>query len=319
MRSLGKSNLHIAPLALGGNVFGWTADRKTSFEILDAFVDFGFNLIDTANIYSTWVPGNQGGESETIIGEWIKKSKKRDRVCIATKVGMEMAGFKGLTKDQILLSVEASLARLQTDIIDLYQAHEDDSSTPLEETLEAFNLLVKQGKVRFIGASNYDAKRLDQSLLISESLGLASYISLQPYYNLYDREEYEKNLEPLCLEKQLGVLPYFSLANGFLTGKYRSNEDLNNSSRREDVKRYMNDRGMRILSVLDSISKNYQVAPAVIALAWLVQRKSVSAAIASATSVKQLAELVKVNEINLTKGEVMQLDEASSYASLLEV
>lgn len=215
MRSLGISNLSVAPLALGGNVFGWTANKITSFEILDAFVDFGFNLIDTANIYSTWVPGNKGGESESIIGEWIKKSGKRDRVCIATKVGMEMPGFKGLTRDQIVRSVEESLMRLQTDIIDLYQAHEDDPKTPLEETLGAFDQLVKQGKVRFVGASNYDAERLEQSLSVSQRLGLTSYVSLQPYYNLYDRERFEKNLEPLCLEKQLGILPYFSWPKDF--------------------------------------------------------------------------------------------------------
>ena len=186
MRRLGISNIQIAPLALGGNVFGWTADKKTSFEILDAFVDLGFKLIDTANIYSNWAPGNKGGESESIIGEWIKKSGKRDKVCIATKVGMQMIGFKGLARNQIFRSVEASLMRLQTDTIDLYQAHEDDPETPLEETLGSFDQLIKQGKVRVIGASNYGAERLDQSLLISQRLGIASYISLQPYYNLYE-------------------------------------------------------------------------------------------------------------------------------------
>ncbi len=314
MRSLGLSNIRVAPLALGGNVFGWTTDKKASFEILDAFVDFGFNLIDTANIYSSWVPGNQGGESESIIGEWIKKSGKRSKIYIATKVGMEMVGFKGLAKDQIMRSVEASLLRLQTDTIDLYQAHEDDSETPLEETLRAFDQLVKQGKVRFIGASNYEAKRLDQSLLISQRLGIASYISLQPYYNLYDRERFEKNLESLCLEKQLGVLPYFPLAQGFLTGKYRSNEDLNKSPRGESIERYLDDRGMKIIDALEIISRAHQVVPAVVALAWLLQRKCVCAAIASVTNVKQLAELVKVNQICLSSEEIVKLDTASSYA-----
>lgn len=314
MRSLGISSIRVAPLALGGNVFGWTADKKTSFEILDAFVDFGFNLIDTANIYSTWVPGNQGGESESIIGEWIKKSGKRSKIYIATKVGMEMTGFKGLAKDQIVRSVEASLMRLQTDAIDLYQAHEDDPKTPLEETLGAFDQLVKQGKVRFIGASNYDSKRLEQSLLISQRLGITSYISLQPYYNLYDRERFEKSLEPLCLEKQLGVLPYFPLAKGFLTGKYRSKEDLNKSLRGKSIERYLDDRGMKIIDTLDVISRAHQVVPAVVALAWLLQRKSVSAAIASVTSVKQLAELVKVNQISLSSEEIKKLDIVSSYA-----
>lgn len=313
MRSLGLSSIRVAPLSLGGNVFGWTTDKKTSFEILDAFVDFGFNLIDTANIYSTWVPGNQGGESESIIGEWIRKSGKRSRVYIATKVGMEMVGFKGLTKDQILRSVEASLMRLQTDAIDLYQAHVDDPKTPLEETLGAFEQLVKQGKVRFIGASNFEAKRLDQSLSISQQLGIASYISLQPYYNLYDRERYEKNLEPFCLEKQLGVLPYFPLAQGFLTGKYRSKEDLNKSLRGKSIERYLDDRGMEIIDALDIISRAHQVVPAVVALAWLLKRKSVSAVIASVTSVKQLAELAKVNQISLSSEEIMKLDIVSSY------
>lgn len=313
MRSLGSSEIQVAPLALGGNVFGWTADKRTSFEILDAFVDLGFNLIDTANIYSTWVPGNKGGESESIIGEWIKKSGKRDRVCIATKVGMEMAGFKGLTKDQIFRSVEASLKRLHTDTIDLYQAHEDDPNTPLEETLSAFDQLVKQGKVRFIGASNYEVERLDQSLSLSQRLGITSYVSLQPYYNLYDRERFEKGLEPLCLEKQLGVLPYFSLAKGFLTGKYRSKDDLHKSPRGKGIERYLDDRGMRIIDALDAIAREHYVVPAALALAWLLQRKSVSAAIASVTSVKQLEELAKVNQIKLSFEEVVKLDSASSY------
>lgn len=312
MRSLGISSLSVAPLALGGNVFGWTADKKASFEILDAFVDFGFNLIDTANIYSTWVPGNKGGESESIIGEWIKKSGKRNRVYIATKVGMEMPGFKGLSKDQIVRSVETSLMRLQMDTIDLYQAHEDDPKTPLEETLGAFDQLVKQGKVRFVGASNYDAKRLEESLLVSQSLGITSYVSLQPFYNLYDRERFEKHLEQLCLEKHLGILPYFSLAKGFLTGKYRSKEDLNKSPRGKGVERYLDDRGIRILDALDTISRVHQVVPAVIALAWLLQRKGVSAAIASVTSVKQLAELAKVCRIRLSSEEIIKLDTASS-------
>lgn len=313
MRSLGSSTLRIAPLVLGGNVFGWTADKKTSFEILDAFVDFGFNLIDTANIYSNWVPRNKGGESESIIGEWIKKSGKRSRICIATKVGMEMPGFKGLTRDQILRSAEESLMRLQTDIIDLYQAHEDDPKTPLEETLEAFDLLVKQGKVRFVGASNYDAERLDQALSISQRLGITSYVSLQPYYNLYDREQFEKNLWELCLERQLGILPYFSLAKGFLTGKYRSKKDLNQSPRGSGIEYYLNDRGMRILNALEVISRRHQVVPAVVALAWLLERKGISAVIASATSVKQLTELAKVSQIKLSLDETMELDTASSY------
>jgi aryl-alcohol dehydrogenase-like predicted oxidoreductase len=314
MRYLGTSNIPVAPLALGGNVFGWTAGKKTSFEILDAFVDLGFNLIDTANIYSTWVPGNKGGESESIIGEWIKKSGKRDRVCIATKVGMEMIGFKGLAKDQILKSAEESLKRLQIDTIDLYQAHKDDPEIPLEETLKAFDQLIQQGKVRVIGASNYDADRLSQSLAISQRWGIASYATLQPYYNLYDREIFEKKLESVCIEKHLGILPYFSLAKGFLTGKYRCKEDLNKSSRGQSVERYLDNRGMRILNALDTISRTHHVVPGVIALAWLLQRKGVVAAIASVTSVKQLEELAQVIQIRLSSEEMTKLDIASSYA-----
>lgn len=313
MRRLGISNIQVAPLALGGNVFGWTADKKTSFAILDAFVDFGFNLIDTANIYSTWVPGNKGGESESIIGEWIKRSGKRDQILIATKVGMEMIDFKGLKKEQIFRSVEESLKRLQTDTIDLYQAHKDDPETPLEETLTAFDQLIRQGKVRAIGASNYEAERLDQSLSISKRLGIASYVSLQPYYNLYDRERFEKRLESLCLEKQVGVLPYFPLAQGFLTGKYRSNEDLNKSLRGKSIERYLDDRGIRILDALDIISKEHHVVPAAIALAWLLQRKCVCAPIASVTSVKQLSELAKAIQIRLSSEELMKLNNVSSY------
>lgn len=313
MRRLGTSNIQVAPLALGGNVFGWTADKNTSFSILDAFVDFGFNLIDTANIYSTWVPGNKGGESESIIGEWIKISGKRDQILIATKVGMEMVGFKGLKKDQIFQSVEASLLRLQTDRIDLYQAHKDDLETPLEETLTAFDQLIRQGKVRAIGASNYEAERLHQALSISESLGITSFVSLQPYYNLYDRERFEKKSQALCVEKHLGILPYFPLAQGFLTGKYRLSQDLNKSLRGKSIERYLDDRGMRILDALDIISKQHHVVPAAIALAWLLQRKGVCAPLASVTSVKQLTELTKAPHIKLSSEEIRKLDDASSY------
>lgn len=313
LRCLGISDIRVAPLALGGNVFGWTADKKTSFDILDAFVDIGFNLIDTANVYSNWVLGNQGGESESIIGEWIKTSGKRDRVLIATKVGMEMIGFKGLKRDQIIRSAEASLTRLKIDTIDLYQAHEDDAETPLEETLTAFDQLIKQGKVRAIGASNYERERLDESLSISQNLRIASYVSLQPYYNLYDRERFEKKLESLCLEKQLGVLPYFSLAKGFLSGKYRSKEDLKKSPRGKNIERYLNARGIKIIEALDTISRTHFVTPSAVALAWLLQRKGVTAPIASVTSVKQLSELAKAIQIRLSSEEIMKLDIASSY------
>jgi aryl-alcohol dehydrogenase-like predicted oxidoreductase len=313
MRRLGKSDLLVAPLALGCNVFGWTADEKTAFAILDAFVDQGLNLIDTANIYSTWVPGNKGGESETIIGKWLKKSGKRNKIVLATKVGMELAGTKGLKSGYIRACLEDSLKRLQTDRIDLYQAHKDDPETPLEETLETFDQLIQEGKVRAIGASNYEADRLEKALSISKMKHYHSYISLQPYYNLYDRERFESTLEPLCLKNNLGVISYFSLAQGFLTGKYRSSSDLKKSQRGANIERYLDSRGMNILKALDSISKFHQVSPAAVALAWLIQRPSITAPIVSATSVDQLKELVKSTQLNLSAKEVLVLDQASAY------
>lgn len=315
MRKIGKSNIQVAPLALGCNVFGWTIDEKTSFDILDAFVDHGLNLIDTANIYSTWVHGNKGGESETIIGKWFKKSGKRNKIVLATKVGMEMAGVKGLRAPYIRQCIEDSLKRLQTDTIDLYQAHQDDPDTPLEETLEAFDQLIKQGKVRAIGASNYDANRLEKALSISEKNRYFSYVSLQPYYNLYDRERFESNLESICIKHDLGVLSYFSLAQGFLTGKYRSAVDLNKSQRGTSIGRYLDARGFKILEALDSISSSHHVTPGAIALAWLIQRPSLTAPIVSATSVSQLTELVKSTKIHLSEKDVLALDIASSYLS----
>lgn len=314
MRRLGNSEIFVAPLALGCNVFGWTADEKTSYDILDAFVDSGLNLIDTANIYSTWAHGNKGGESETIIGKWLKKSGKRNQIILATKVGMELAGVKGLKAANIIDCVEKSLIRLQTDCIDLYQAHKDDSETDLEETLKAFDLLIREGKVRAIGASNYEAERLEKALKMSKSKSYAAFISLQPYYNLYDRERYENNLEKLCLKKGLGVLSYFSLAQGFLTGKYRSKSDLHKSPRGPSIERYLDQRGFKILEELDSLSLHYQVSPAVIALAWLIQRKSITAPIVSATSVAQLQELLKSTRLDLTENDVAKLDIASSYS-----
>ncbi len=316
MRRLGKSDIFVAPLALGCNVFGWTTDEKTSFEILDAFVDHGLNLIDTANIYSTWVPGNSGGESETIIGKWLKKSGKRNKVILATKVGMEMAGSKGLKSVYIRKCLEDSLQRLQTDRIDLYQAHKDDTETPLDETLEAFDQLIKQGKVRAIGASNYEADRLENALSISEKNQFFSYISLQPHYNLYDREVFECSLEPVCVKNTMGVISYFSLAQGFLTGKYRSTSDLNKSQRGNSIGRYLDARGFNILKTLDTISHLYEVSPAAIALAWLIQRKSITAPIVSATTVTQLNELVKSVKLHLSEKEITALDLASSYTAL---
>ena len=312
---LGDSGLSVAPLALKGNVFGWTIDEACSFQVLDAFVDAGFDLVDTANMYSAWVPGNQGGESETILGRWLKATGKRDRITLATKVGHQMGdGSLGLKRDYIFRMVEDSLRRLQTDRIDLYQAHKDDESTPLAETLAAFDALVKQGKVRAIGASNYSATRLREALAISEREKLARYVSLQPEYNLYDRQGFEAELEPLCLEKRVGVIGYYSLASGFLTGKYRSADDLGQSARGATIgKRYMNERGQRILKALDDVSAARGTSPAGVSLAWLMQRPSVTAPIASATTVEQLRELVKAAELKLTPEDVAKLDAASAY------
>lgn len=313
-RTLGNSGISVAPLAFGGNVFGWTIDQRTSFELLDAFVDHGFNLVDTANMYSAWVPGNQGGESETIIGNWLKTSGKRDKIVLATKVGMPMGdGSKGLKKDYIFKSVEDSLKRLQTDVIDLYQSHQDDIDTPIEETLTAYDTLIKQGKVRAIGASNYDAKRLKEALDISRKHNLPAYISLQPEYNLYDRAGFEQALEPLVLEENLGVISYYSLASGFLTGKYRSEADLGKSARGGGIgERYLNERGTKILGALDSVAAAQGSTPAAVALAWLIQRKSVTAPIVSATSTKQLSEIVLAAQLKLTVADVETLDTASA-------
>ncbi|MGD9182877.1 MAG: aldo/keto reductase, partial [Desulfobacterales bacterium] len=282
-RKLGKSGLEVAPLAFGGNVFGWTVDETTSFALLDAFVDAGFNLIDTADVYSTWVQGHKGGESETIIGKWLKRSGNRAKVIIATKVGKEMGpNSQGLSKAYILQAVEDSLQRLQTDYIDLYQSHDDDPETPFEETLETYDQLIRQGKVRAIGASNYSAQRLAESLEVSEQTGYPRYECLQPLFNLYDRVDYEKELEPLCREKGLGVISYFSLASGFLTGKYRSKDDLAKSARGNIVEKYLNARGFRIVEALDRVAQQHNMTPAKVALAWLISQPTITAPIASA-------------------------------------
>ncbi len=313
MRPLGNSGLTVAPLAFGGNVFGWTADEATSFKLLDACVGAGFNLIDTADVYSRWAPGNQGGESETILGRWLKASGNRGRVIIATKVGMEMGpGEKGLTRTYILRAVERSLNRLQVDTIDLYQAHQDDPATPLEETLTAFGELIAQKKVRAIGASNYSAARLAEALRVSRAKGLPRYESLQPNYNLYDRAEYEAELEPLCVREKLVVITYFSLAAGFLTGKYRSEADLGKSPRGAKVKNYLNERGRRILAALDAVSARYRATPARVALAWLIARPSVTAPIASATSLGQLEELLAATKLELDPAAIKELNRASA-------
>ena len=313
-RPLGKSGLFVAPLAFGGNVFGWTVDEKTSFDLLDAFVDSGLNLVDTADVYSAWVPENKGGESETIIGNWFKKSGQRDKIVLTTKVGMEMGdGSKGLRKEHILKSVEDSLKRLQTDVIDLYQSHQDDSGTPLDETLAAYDTLIKQGKIRAVGASNYSAARLKEALEISRAHNLPSYVSLEPEYNLYDRAGFESELETLVLEEGIGVISYYSLASGFLTGKYRTQDDLNKSVRGPMIgQRYLNERGLKILAALDEVAAAHNTTPGVISLAWLIQRKSVTAPIASATSVGQLSELVKATTLELSQDDVGKLDRASA-------
>ena len=315
-RRLGYSELEVSPLAFGGNVFGWTVDEKKSFTLLDAFVDAGFNFIDTADVYSKWFPGNRGGESEIILGRWLKQSRKRHKVVIATKVGMEMGpGKKGLSKSYISQAVEDSLQRLQTDYIDLYQSHTDDAETPLEETLEAYARLIQQGKVRAIGASNFSAERLLQALQVSEQKGYPRYQSLQPFYNLYDRAEYETKLESLCLEKGLSVISYFSLASGFLTGKYRAEKDLAGSARGQRVGKYLNERGFRILEALDRVAKQRGSMPATVSLAWLMARPGITAPIASATNLEQLRDLVRAAELELDPSEIEMLNQASAYGT----
>lgn len=313
-RKLGRSSLAVAPLALGGNVFGWTADAATSFAILDAFVDGGFNMIDTANVYSKWVPGHKGGESETIIGDWLRKSGKRSRVLIATKVGMDMPpDDKGLSKKYILRAVEESLTRLGIETIDLYFSHTDDAETPLAETLEAHTQLVRDGKVRIIGASNYSGERLDEATRISRERGLARYEVLQPLYNLYDRATYESTLMPLCVSEEIAVTPYYGLAAGFLTGKYRTEKDLEGRTRAGRIKSsYLNDRGLRILSAVDRVAAVLNATPAQVSLAWVMKQPGIAATIASATSVAQLEELMKSTSIELDDDMMAALDAASA-------
>ncbi|MGH6663742.1 MAG: aldo/keto reductase [Pseudolabrys sp.] len=313
-RRLGQSDLYLAPLMLGGNVFGWTIDEPASFTILDAFVDAGFNAIDTADSYSRWVPGHPGGESETIIGNWLKKSGKRDQVLIATKVGEDMgAGHRSLKKDYILHECEASLRRLQTDRIDLYQTHFDDEVTPVEETMQAYAQLIAAGKVRAIGASNMSLARLKASLAASKALGLPRYESLQPLYNLSDRKEFETEFAPLCRRKNIGVINYYSLAAGFLTGKYRSAEaGAQHPGRGPRLKRYTDARGFRILGVLDGVAARHGATPAQIALAWLIAKPFITAPIVSATSLKQLAEILKSPQIKLPAEDMEALDSAGA-------
>lgn len=315
-KTLGKSSLEVAPLMLGGNVFGWTADEKTSFSILDAFVDAGFDFVDTADVYSHWVPGHQGGESEAVIGKWFKQGGKRSKVILATKVGAQMGSDttkKGLKKAYILREVEDSLRRLQTDYIDLYQTHYDDAETSVEEPLEAYQELIKQGKVRLIGASNFTPARLEAALKASDAHGYPRYQSLQPHYNLVEREIFEKELGPLCQREGLGVIPYFSLAAGFLSGKYRSEADLAKSPRGQGLKKYLNEKGLRVLTALDEVSARHDSDPAGVALAWLAARPVVTAPIASATSVAQLKSLLSGVQLALTAEDIAVLDKASAW------
>lgn len=313
-RKLGQSGIEVAPLTFGGNVFGWTIDERTSFSLLDAFTAAGFNLIDTADSYSRWKAGNKGGESETIIGNWMKKSGNRDKVIIATKVGSDMGqGFKDISKDYILKAVEDSLQRLQTDYIDLYQTHWDDNVTPVEETLEAYAQLVKEGKVRAIGASNLAPARLTESLEASKQLGYPSYATFQPQYNLYDREAYEKDIEPVCIEHNLGVISYYSLASGFLSGKYRSDDDLNKSQRGAGIKKYLTERGYKILAALDEVAKKRNSVPSSVAIAWLIARPSITAPIASATSIEQLNALIAASTMKLDENDITLLTNASAW------
>jgi aryl-alcohol dehydrogenase-like predicted oxidoreductase len=311
-RQLGRSGLEVVPLCFGGNVFGWTIDEPTSHRILDAFVGEGFNFIDTADMYSRWAPGNSGGESETIIGSWLKGRGDRDKLVIATKVGMEMGpGRKGLAPAYIRASVEDSLRRLQTDYIDLYQSHADDPDTPFEDVLGTYQELIEQGKVRAIGASNISAARLRQALDVSARTGLVRYESLQPEYNLFDRTGYEAELEPLCREHGLGVITYYSLASGFLSGKYRKPEDASRSPRGEGVvSKYLNDKGRAILKALDEVAALHDATPTQVALAWVMARPSVTAPIASATSLEQLKDFAGAAKLKLDQGSISLLDEA---------
>ena len=311
-RKLGKSGLEFPPIAFGGNVFGWTADEAVSHRLLDAFVDAGFSFIDTADVYSRWVPGHTGGESETIIGSWLKKNPaKRDKVLIATKCGMVPAEG-ALTRSHIKKSVDESLQRMNTDRIDLFQSHKDDKATPLEETLSTYGELVKAGKLRSIGASNYDAPRLAEAAKISKDKGLPRYESLQPHYNLMERGLFEGALEQECLKEGIGVIPYYSLASGFLSGKYRSEGDVGNAQRGAGVKKYINPKGMGVLKVLDETARKHNSNPTQIALAWLMQRKAITAPIVSATNLQQLKDLVAAPGVKLDASDVAAIDNASA-------
>ncbi len=309
-RQIGKSSLYTAPLAFGGNVFGWTIDEKQSFKLLDEFVGEGYNLIDTADVYARWA--GKGGESETIIGRWLTARNNRDKVIIATKAGMDMGEGPGLKKNYIIKAIERSLQRLQTGHVDLYQSHKDDAGTAVEETLEAYDILIKTGKVRYIGASNFSAERLTQSLAASAEKNIPRYECLQPHYNLCERSIFEKELEGLCRKENLGVIPYYSLAAGFLTGKYRNETDSSKSVRGKGALKYLNARGLRILAALDEISGKHNCTQAAVSIAWLLANPVVTAPIASATTVEQLRELMAGATLELSEQEKKSLDAASA-------
>lgn len=311
-RKLGKSGIEIAPIAFGGNVFGWTADEATSHRLLDAFVDAGFSFVDTADVYSRWAPGNKGGESEAVIGSWLRKDRsKRDRIVLATKCGMGLPS-RALSRSNIVESVDASLKRLNTDRIDLFQSHKDDKDTPQEETLSTYAELVKAGKIRAIGASNFEAPRLAEAAKIAKEKALPRYESLQPHYNLMERSLFEGELENECLKEGIGVIPYYSLASGFLSGKYRTDADLGKSKRGAGVKKYLNDKGLAVLKALDAAAKKHNATNTQVALAWLMQRKSITAPIASATSLDQLKDLIAAPRIELDADSVAAIDKASA-------
>ncbi len=310
-RALGRSALQVSPLCFGGNVFGWTADERTSFSLLDAWLDAGFNFVDTADVYSRWVPGHTGGESETVIGRWLKQGGRRGKVVLATKVGMD----NGLSPQWIRQAVEDSLRRLGTDYIDLYQAHKDDEATPLAQTLECFAALVKEGKVRVIGASNYSAARLSEALATSQRLGLPRFESLQPEYNMMERAGFEHELQALCQREQVGVINYYALASGFLSGKYRSAEDAGKSPRGAGVvKKYLNEPGRRVLAALDAAAQRTGSTPAQVALAWTIAQPAITSPIASATTLAQLQDLVRSAQLQLDAESLRSLDAASAAA-----
>jgi aryl-alcohol dehydrogenase-like predicted oxidoreductase len=311
-RRLGKSDIEFAPIAFGGNVFGWTADEATSHKLLDAFVDAGFSFVDTADVYSRWAPGNKGGESETVIGNWLKKDRsKRDKIVLATKCGMGLPS-KALSRKHIMESVDASLKRLNTDRIDLFQSHKDDKDTPQEETLSTYDELIKAGKLRAIGASNFEAPRLAEAAKIAKDKGLPRYESLQPHYNLMERGLFEGELEDECLKEGIGVIPYYSLASGFLSGKYRAEADIGSARRGAGVKKYINPKGLAVLKALDDAAKKHNSNPTQVALAWLLQRKSITAPIVSATSLQQLKDLVAAPNVELDARSVAEIDKASA-------